>query len=139
MRTPVKKEWKKAIITSEIVADVARAILATEADHDQDKEHVWVFGLNGSHVIKYIDLVHLGTANSCPMHPRECYRLAVMKSVTAIVIVHSHPSGDPSPSTDDRTVTRRMVLAGEVLGIKVLDHVVVGKGSCWSFAEHGML
>lgn len=140
MRIQVKRDWKAALCSSVEVGRVAQAILACEGQLDRDKEHLWVFGLDGKNRIGYIDLVHLGALNQCIAHPREIFRLAVMKAAGAIIIVHNHPSGDPSPSSHDTALTERLVKAGDVLGIKVLDHVIVGEeGCCFSFADAGIL
>lgn len=120
---------RTAITEPHDVAEIVTAILNAESETDQDKEHFWVLGLNTRHVIKYVDLVSLGCMDQSICHPRETFRLAVLKGAHAIILVHNHPSGDPASSLDDREVTRRMVEAGKVLGIDVLDHVIVANGS----------
>lgn len=139
MRIRVKKGWKETITDPEKVADVVQAILAAEDEHDRDKEHFWVFGLTGSNGIKFIDLAHLGTMTTCQVHPREVYRLAVMKGAARVILAHNHPSGSASPSQEDTRLTLRLADAGKILGIEVLDHVVVGDAGYFSFKEGGML
>ena len=73
------------------------------------------------------------------VHPREVFNLAVRESAAAVIFLHNHPSGDPTPSHEDRTLTARLVSAGEVLGIRVLDHVIIGDGHYVSFADKGWL
>ncbi len=73
------------------------------------------------------------------VHPREVFNLAVRESAAAVIFLHNHPSGDPTPSHEDRILTTRLVSAGEVLGIRVLDHVIVGDGRYISFADKGWL
>ena len=73
------------------------------------------------------------------VHPGSVFRLAVMASASAILVMHNHPSGDPTPSQEDRVLTARLVSAGEVLGIRVLDHLVIGDGRYVSFADQGWL
>jgi DNA repair protein RadC len=68
----------------------------------------------------------LGIANSCLVHPREVFRGAILQSACSIVLVHNHPSGDPTPSAEDLSITRQLVEAGKILDIKVLDHVILG-------------
>ncbi len=80
-----------------------------------------------------------GTLNASLVHPREVFRLAIAEGAAGIVVVHNHPSGDPTPSADDRTVTRQLVEAGKLLDIPVYDHVVIGNGRYVSFAEAGLL
>ncbi len=71
-------------------------------------------------------LVSIGTVNSALVHPRECYRTAILDGAAALILAHNHPSGDPTPSSEDIKITRQLIRAGEVMGIKVLDHVIVG-------------
>ncbi len=73
------------------------------------------------------------------VHPREVFNLAVRESAAAVIFVHNHPSGDPHPSEEDHALTRRLMAAGEILGIRVLDHIVIGDGRYVSFADEGFL
>lgn len=78
---------------------------------------------------------HVGTCDSSPVHPREVFGPAVALSATSVVVAHNHPSGDPTPSPEDRAVTARLRDAGELLGIPMLDHVVLGTARYYSFAS----
>ena len=80
-----------------------------------------------------------GILNSSLVHPREVFREAIAERAAAIVLVHNHPSGDPTPSADDRVVTEQLVAAGRLLDIPVHDHVIIGRGRYVSFAELGLL
>ena len=75
------------------------------------------------------------------MHPRETFKVAILANAAAIVLAHNHPSGSPEPSQEDRTLTKRLVEAGKLLGIEVLDHIIVGDGSqrYFSFADQNLL
>jgi DNA repair protein RadC len=84
-------------------------------------------------------LVSRGILDSALVHPREVFREAIAERASSIILVHNHPSGDPSPSDDDRQVTMQMVAAGTLLGIPVRDHIVIGRGRYVSFAEAGWL
>ena len=95
--------------------------------------------LDGKHRVLAARLVSQGTLTSSPVHPREVFGPAVRAGAAAVVLVHNHPSGDPAPSADDLDITRRLVEAGELLGIRVLDHVVVGDGTYTSLADRGLL
>ena len=90
------------------------------------------------HVIAYHE-VGRGTLDTVLVHPREVFKAALLANAAAIVVAHNHPSGDPSPSPDDRDMTRRLVAAGGVLGIAVLDHIIVGDGGYYSFKESGLM
>lgn len=81
--------------------------------------------------------VSVGILNGSLIHPREVFAAAVSDRAASIVLVHNHPSGDPSPSPEDREVTRRLRSAGEIVGIPVLDHVIIGRCSFYSFREEG--
>ena len=84
-------------------------------------------------------LVSQGTLTASLVHPREVFRAAIRRSAAALVLVHNHPSGDPSPSGEDRRVTERLQEAGELIGIRVLDHVIVAERGFHSFRDSGAL
>lgn len=98
-------------------------------------------GLNTKNFIIYVELVSMGTLNASLVHPREVFRLAIMKGgVSGILAVHSHPSGDPEPSQDDIAITRRLYDAGKIVGIELLDHIIVTDGPAFmSFKAQGKL
>jgi DNA repair protein RadC len=77
--------------------------------------------------------------NSSLVHPREVFREAIAENAAAIILIHNHPSGDPTPSPDDRITTEQLVQAGRVLDIPVHDHIIIGRGRYLSFAEAGLL
>ena len=82
-------------------------------------------------------VVAIGTLTGVEVHPRDVFRAAITNNAAGIVLAHNHPSGDPTPSPEDRELTRRMKAAGELLGIPVMDHVVVTDDSFVSLAEQG--
>jgi len=86
-----------------------------------------------------MDLVSIGTLNQSLVHPRSIFQTACLSNAAAIICVHQHPSGDPNPSSEDIAVTRRLKECGELMGIKVLDHIIVGDGEYLSFVERGLL
>lgn len=91
-----------------------------------------------NHVIKHVD-ISVGSVNASIVHPREVFSEAVKTRCTAMVLVHNHPSGDPEPSTDDVGTTKRLTEAGNILGIKVLDHIIIGDRKYFSFKEKGLI
>lgn len=95
--------------------------------------------LDAKHAIIRDATVSEGSLTLSIVHPREVFNLAVRESAAAVIFLHNHPSGDPQPSPEDRTLTARLVAAGEVLGIRVLDHLIVGDGRYVSFADQGWL
>ncbi len=99
----------------------------------------YVLTLNSQSRVVSAQEVTRGILNSSLVHPREVFRLAIAEGAAGIVVVHNHPSGDPTPSADDRAVTRQLVDAGKIIDIPVYDHVVIGNGRFVSFAEAGLL
>lgn len=93
-----------------------------------DREHFWALALNTKNQLLRMVEVSVGSLNASIVHPRELYKEAVRLSAASVVVVHNHPSGDPTPSGADLQLTRRLARAGEVLGIELLDHVVIGDG-----------
>lgn len=135
-------EKKQSISCAKELAEVCHKILATEHEIDKSREHFWAIGINTKNVIQYIELVSLGSLTASIVHPRETFRFAVMRGVAALFIAHNHPSGDIKPSQEDILLTRRLSQAGEVLGIKLLDHIIVSSAAeCnyFSFSETGLI
>ena len=95
--------------------------------------------LDAKHAILRDATVSAGSLTLSIVHPREVFTLAVKESAAAVIFLHNHPSGDPTPSQEDRVLTARLVSAGQLLGIQVLDHLVVGDGTYVSFADQGWL
>ena len=85
------------------------------------------------------EIVSEGTLNRCIVHPREVFSTAIRERANTVVLIHYHPSGDPEPSRQDRELTVRLVHVGRLVGIQVLDHIIIGIGSFFSFAENGLL
>ncbi len=106
---------------------------------DLPVEEFHVAVLDAQHRLERDVTVTRGILNSSLVHPREVFREAIAERAASIVLVHNHPSGDPSPSADDRTVTEQLVSAGRLLDIPVHDHVIIGRGRYTSFAEAGLL
>jgi len=108
----------------DIIADLLR-----EENRAYEVEHFQVLLLNTRRKLIRVDQVSQGTLDTILVHPREVFKSAVAASASAIVLVHNHPSGDPTPSEADIKVTRDLIRAGQVLKIEVLDHVILGRRS----------
>ncbi len=106
---------------------------------DARHEHFLVVLLDGRHRVLRTEPVSRGTLTASLVHPREVFRPAIREAAAAVVLVHNHPSGDPTPSREDREITDRLARAGEILGIRVLDHVVVAEGGYRSLRDEGDL
>jgi DNA repair protein RadC len=115
--------------------DVA-GLLMDEMRHLDREEFRGVF-LDAKNQVLEIRTVAVGNLHGALVHPREVYKNAVRRSCAAVIMVHNHPSGDPTPSDNDIAVTRRLKKAGEVLGIELLDHLIIGDGNHVSLKESG--
>lgn len=103
-----------------------------------EREHFQVLMLNTRNQVLGVHLASVGTLNSSLVHPREIFREPIRRAAAAVILVHNHPSGDPSPSQEDMAITRRLVEAGRLLGIEVLDHIIIGDNRYISFQERGL-
>lgn len=83
--------------------------------------------------------ISVGTLNSSLVHPREVFRAAIRRSSNKIILMHNHPSGNVTPSSEDKTVTDRLIECGEIIGIEVIDHIIIGDGSYFSFKENMLI
>lgn len=105
----------------------------------ETKEHFLCLHLDGKNRIVCLDRVSVGSLNQSIVHPREVFKSACSISAAGIILVHNHPTGDPNPSQEDITITRRLKEAGELIGIPVLDHIIIGDGQYVSFVERELL
>lgn len=96
-----------------------------------------VIAMNAKQRVIEKHLVSLGTVSSALVHPRECYRPLILNGASSCILAHNHPSGDPTPSAEDIKITKQLISAGEIMGIKVLDHVVIGD-TALSLREAGL-
>lgn len=123
---------KVSLSSAEEVVEYVYPLLA-----ELDREHFYVFALNTkNHLIRVFE-VSIGTLDASIVHPREVFKSALLASAAALVLVHNHPSGDPEPSKSDRLTTNKLIKAGELLGIPILDHIVVGTSGRWESIVNG--
>lgn len=99
------------------------------------QENFMILLLDSKNRIVKDEVISIGTLNASIIHPREVFKSAIKESANSIILVHNHPSGDPEPSQEDNEITEKLFEAGELLNIKVLDHVIVGKVEFYSFKE----
>jgi len=104
-----------------------------------DREIFLVLGLSSKNRIILEHRAAEGCLNECPVSPREVFGPLLRSPAAAAILVHNHPSGDPAPSSEDRLLTLRMCESGRLLGIRVLDHIIVGAGTYYSFRDDGAL
>lgn len=105
----------------------------------QKKEHLKSLLLDTKNRVLAIRTVSIGDLSSSIVHPREVYKDAVVASAASLIVAHNHPSGDPTPSAEDVAVTKRLMQAGEIMGIDLLDHIVIGDGIFVSLKERGLI
>jgi len=132
-------ENKKEILKPADIYQILSDCLKNEDKVDRDKEHFWVFHLDIRNKIKLLELVSLGILNSSLVHPREVFTRAVGERSAQIIIAHNHPSGIAEPSDDDLSLTKRLMKAGDLLGIELIDHIIVTNSSYISLKEKSLI
>ena len=120
----------KTITGPEDLASVVKRFLA-----DTDREVFLTVNLSTTNAINSIHIVSIGSVDRAIVHPREVFKAAILSNASSIALVHSHPSGSLTPSLDDIDITRKLVKCGEILNIKVVDHIIVSDDQHLSFAE----
>ncbi len=101
-----------------------------------DREHFMVMLLNQKHAVISVETVSIGTLTGSLVHPREVFKQAIKRSASAVILVHNHPSGACEPSEQDKLVTKRLKEAGQIIGIDVIDHIIIGEDMYYSFREN---
>ncbi len=125
--------YSPTINSSEKVVSLSQDMLSL------DREEFRVLLLNAKHAVMGVHTVSIGSLTVSIVHPREVFKAAILANAAAIIGIHNHPSGNPDPSPEDHALTRRLSEAGTLLGITLLDHVVIGQNTHYSFADQGQL
>jgi DNA repair protein RadC len=115
------------------------AALVMEEMRYLDREHFFAILLNTKNQVIARETISIGTLNFSAVHPRELFKAAIRRSAAGVILVHNHPSGDPTPSRGDIDVTKRLIEVGNVIGINVLDHLVIGDNKFVSLKTKGLL
>jgi len=102
-------------------------------------EQFHAIGLNTKNAVVFEQMVSQGSLNSSIVTPRETFQMLIRRHCAGAIVAHNHPSGDPTPSTEDIDLTKALCESGKILGIPILDHVIVGQGKYYSFKEHGLI
>jgi len=127
--------WDKTVREPGDVARLMAPLLV-----DLDRETFWVVMLDGKNRVIGVNLVSVGSLNAALVHPRETVKALILSNSAAAILVHQHPSGSPEPSTEDLALTERLRAVGDLLGIRILDHVILGHdGAFRSLADDGVL
>jgi len=127
---------KLTVRDSKDVAKVFLDLLVLEDKIDQEKEHFYVMHLDIRSRVTLVELVSMGTLNASLVHPRETFRRAIIAGSANIIVAHNHPSGDIEPSDEDTKTTKLLFEAGNILGIKLFDHVILTNDKFFSFREN---
>ncbi len=133
-RSTIEKEHKKQILSSKDASIVLESNL-----RGLNKEHFLILILNTKNFLIGIETISIGSLNSSIVHPRELFKTAINKSAAGIILAHNHPSGDATPSKEDIEVTKRIKNGGQLLGIDVIDHIIIGDNCYYSFKEEKII
>jgi DNA repair protein RadC len=138
-RVTLVREGKMPTYESRIRSSANAYSVLQEFLADTDREHFVILMLDQKNQVIGLHTVSIGSLTASVVHPRETFKAAILANAAAIICGHQHLSGDPQPSREDRAITQRLVESGKLLGINVLDHVIVGDGRYFSFADEGLL
>ncbi|MDM8534840.1 DNA repair protein RadC [Clostridiaceae bacterium HSG29] len=105
----------------------------------EKKEQFIIVLLNTKSEMISTEVISMGNLNSSIVHPREVYKFAIKKSAASVLFIHNHPSGDPRPSKNDKEITKRLTEVGNIIGINVLDHIIIGNNQHFSFKENNLI
>ena len=131
---------ERPLISDEPINSPEKAVeLVHELLKDYDREVFAVVNFQTNLQPINLNIVSIGALNASLVHPREMLKSIVLSNAAAVMMVHNHPSGDPAPSRADIQTTRRLAESGQLLGIRVLDHIIIGDGTYFSFKESGMI
>lgn len=133
MDIKLAKHDKRYIESTDDVYSIMQRVLLRENKIDQEKEHLWIIGMNQRGYILYIELIALGTYKSVNIEPMNVFRVAVMKNASRVILVHNHPSGSLTPSEDDKDTTDRLIQVARILNIELTDHLIITPRSYISF------
>jgi len=127
-----KRKSSVAVRHPDEIAKLTRKLI-----RENGKEHFILFCLDGNHSVIAYNIVSVGTATMTPAHPREIFQPAILAGSVSIILAHNHPSGNVEPSREDLATTKNLMEASKYLGIRILDHIIVGQGTHYSMHEHG--
>ncbi len=139
MTIPLSAEQKIKLLNSDSVYSVMQEILLREEQIDREKEHFWMIGLATNNKILFIELVSLGSVKATTVEPMNVYRVAVLKGAVSVIMVHNHPSGELTPSKEDKDTTDRLYQVGRILNIDLIDHLIISDTSYLSFVDSGYM
>ena len=133
MDIKLTKHDKRYIEGTDDVYSIMQRVLLRDNQIDQEKEHLWMIGMNQAGYILYIELIALGSYKSVDVEPMNVFRVAVMKNASRVILVHNHPSGSLTPFEADKDITDRLIQVGRILNIDLIDHLIITPKSYISF------
>lgn len=139
MNVPLSKKEKIKILNTEDLYGIMQQVLLREDKIDQDREHFWVIGLANNNRILFIELVSMGSVNKTIVEPMEVFSLALQKRAVHLILCHNHPSGDLTPSAEDKDLTDRLIQVGLIVNLPVLDHQIISTKGYLSFEYTGLM
>lgn len=139
VRCKLIKECPSLIYAQRKIGQPEDAVTLFQSLENADREMMLLLCLDRKGQPTHIQTISIGTLHSSLVHPREVFKTAILSNSASIIIAHNHPSGDPTPSHDDLEITKRIKEAGELLGIELLDHIIIGANNYYSFKSKGQL
>ncbi|MEY8860220.1 RadC family protein [Tenacibaculum singaporense] len=139
MDIKLTEQEKIKILNSDDIYGIMQRILLRDNKIDQNREHFWVIGLANNNRILFIELISLGTVNATLVEPMEVFSFALQKRAVKIILCHNHPSGELTPSDNDKNLTDRLIQVGIIVNTHVIDHLIISDKSYLSFADNGLL
>jgi DNA repair protein RadC len=134
-----RRGLRKGLGVLPVISSPAETLPLLAEIKDQRREHFVCLFLNARNQVIHREVVSIGSLSASIVHPREVFQAAVSHAAASLILAHNHPSGDVSPSQEDLELTRRLVQAGQIMGIEVLDHLIIGPEEFYSLKEHGMM
>jgi len=122
-----------------IVQTLNDVVLQVGYIRDKSREHFIAIYLNARNELIFRKHIFIGTLNASLVHPREIFKEALEHNAASVILIHNHPSGDPTPSEDDLEITKRIIEAGKIMGIDILDHIIISKNKVFSFKEKKLI
>lgn len=139
MNVRLTESQKIKILNADDIYTILKNVLMRENSIRRGQEHFWIVGLNNQNKILFIELVALGAQNRVSANPPDVFRMAIYKLATKTILVHNHPSGALEASEADISMTDRMLKVGEIISIKVLDHLIITEKGFFSMADAGIM
>ena len=139
MQIRLSKEKKIQVLNGEDVYPIMQRILVRQGKIKARQEYLWLVGLQTDNTIEFIELLAIGSLNSIHIAPRELFRIAVIKNINKVILVHNHPSGKIAPSRADKAFTNHHKTAGELLEVSIIDHLIISNKAYYSFFEHKLM